>query len=928
MTLRPGPGLRGRRSECEVLDGLVEAARGGESRALVVRGEAGVGKTALLEYLSARASGCRVERAAGVESELELPFAGLHQLCAPMLDGLERLPGPQRDALRTTFGLSGGDVPDRFVVGLAVLSLLSEAAEEQPLVCVVDDAQWLDQESAQALGFAARRLGAESVALVFAVREPSEEFAGLPELLVEGLSDGDARALLGSVIRGPVDERVRDRIMAETRGNPLALLELPRGLTSAELAGGFRLPDTIPLAGRIERGFLRRLESLAPQTRRLLLVAAAEPIGDATLLWRAAERLGIGADAAAAAEAVGLIEIGARVRFRHPLVRSAAYRSASVQERQDVHRALAEVTDPEVDPDRRAWHRAQATLGPDEEVAGELERSAGRAQARGGLAAAAAFLERAAALTPEPARRAGRALTAARAKHLAGAPDAALELLVSAEAGPLDELRRARVDLLRAQVVFESGRGRDAPTLLLKAARRLEPLDIDLARDTYLDALCALLYVGPLDSGCEPLDAAQPALAASRPGAPRATDLLLDGVAQLITDDYATAVPALRRALSAFGSQDVSESEELGWGWLACYIASTLWEHEAQTALAKRYVQLARDAGALVALPYALGQLAGIHLRNGELATAASMIEEVDAAIEVTRSDHPPYLALSLAAFQGREAEATALIETGIEHALFRGGGIGLVVVQWASALLYNGLGRYEDAVRAGLQVHGHPELLGTTPWTLPELIEAGSRSGAPDVAADALRRLSEMTQASGTDWALGLEARSRALLRDGDEAERLYRESIDRLGRAGVRIELARAHLLYGEWLRRENRRVDAREQLRVAYEMLTEMGIDAFAERARRELLATGETVRKRTVETRDELTAQEAQIARLAADGLSNPEIGAQLFLSPRTVEWHLKKVFTKLGIGSRRQLQRRDSVRACLQSSRPGPTPMTR
>ena len=497
--------------------------RAGRSGALVVRGEPGVGKTALLEYVLERASGCRVARASGVQSEMELVFAGLHQLCAPMLDRLERLPGPQRDALGTAFGLARGVAPDRFLVGLAVLSLLSEVAEERPLVCLVDDAQWLDRASAQALAFVARRLLAESVALVFAARAPGEEreLRGLPELMVEGLGESDARALLGSVLPGPLDERVRDRIVAETRGNPLALLELPRGLTPAELAGGFGLPDAPALSGRIEESFRRQLAALPAATRRLLLVAAAEPVGEPVLLWHAAEQLGVGVEAAGPAAEAGLCEFGARVRFRHPLVRSAVYRAASPEDQRSAHGALAEATDPELDPDRRAWHHAQAAPGPDEEVAAELERSAGRAQARGGLAAAAAFLEQAALLTPGSARRTERALAAAQAKHQAGAPDAALELLATAEAGPLDELQRARVDLLRAQIAFAVRRGSDAPPLLLKAAKRLEPLDLTLARETYLEALSAAIFAGRLATGGGVLEAAEAARAAPpAPGPP------------------------------------------------------------------------------------------------------------------------------------------------------------------------------------------------------------------------------------------------------------------------------------------------------------------------------------------------------------------------------------------------------------------------
>jgi hypothetical protein len=626
----PQRGLLGRRSECQTLDRLLAAVRGGESRVLVVRGEPGVGKTALLEYAIASASDLRVVRASGVASEMELAFAGLQQLCAPMLDRLERLPGPQRDALATAFGLRTGGTPDRFLVGLAALGLLSEVAGEQPLLCVVDDAQWLDRASAQVLGLLARRLAAESVALVFAARAPSEEpeLARLPELVVEGLRDGDARILLGSVIRGPLDDRVRDRIVAETRGNPLALLELPRGLTPAELAGGFGLPHASPLPDRIEESFRRRVASLPAPTRELLLVAAAEPAGEPVLVWRAADRLGIGIDDASPAVAAGLLEFGARVRFRHPLVRSAVYRDAAPEDRRRVHRTLAEATDPDVDPDRRAWHRAQAAPGPDEGVASELERSAGRAQGRGGVAAAAAFLARAAELTPDPARRARRALDAARAKYDAGAPSAALALLATAEAGTLDEVQCARVDVLRARVAFASSRGNDAPPLLLKAAKRLEPLDVALARDTYLEAFSAAIFAGRLAGEVGLPEVADAARAAPAPRVPRPADLLLDGLAVLVTEGDAAGVPVLKRALSAFRDQDISGESQLRWLWHAGRVSMKVWDDESWDALSARAVQLARDVGALTALPYALGLRSGLHIVAGEFATAEALREE------------------------------------------------------------------------------------------------------------------------------------------------------------------------------------------------------------------------------------------------------------------------------------------------------------
>ncbi|HET6367496.1 MAG TPA: hypothetical protein VFG27_09745, partial [Pseudomonadales bacterium] len=736
------------------------------------------------------------------------------------------LPGPQRDALATTFGLNLGAVPDRFLVGLAVLSLLSEVAEEQPLLCVVDDGQWLDEASAQVLGFVARRLLAESVAVVFAMREPSEEFRGLPELVVEGLRDQDAGELLASVIRGPLDDRIRDRIVAETRGNPLALLELPRGLMPAELAGGFGLPDAMALSGRIEENFQQRVDALPKQTQLLLLLAAAEPVGDPALVRRAAERIGLSVEAPGPAEAAGLLELGARVRFRHPLVRSAVYRAAAPTDRRSAHAALAKVTDPEVDPDRRAWHLAQAVAGPDEDIAAELERSAGRAQARGGLAAAAAFLERSAELTPDPARRGRRALDAAQATFQAGAFDAALVLLATAEAGPLDDLPRARIDLLRAQIAFASSRGNEAPPLLLAAARRLEPLDAGLARETYLDAFSAAMFAGRLASGPGLLEVAQAARQAPPPSPrPRKGDMLLNGLAVLFTDGYPAAMPISKRALQAFCSEDIAVEEGLRWLWLASITAADLWDDESWYVLSNRHVKIAREAGALSELPLALNSRVYVHIFAGELAAATSLVEEVQAVREATGSNLAAYGALGLAAWRGREGEAGDLIEASMREVVPRGEGIGVTVTQWASALLSNGLGHYQDALVAARQAGEHPQELGVANWGLTELVVAAARSGVTELAADALERLSAMTRASGTDWALGIEARSRALLSDGDAAERLYLEAIDRLGRTRVRVELARAHLLYGEWLRRERRRLDAREQLRAAHEMFTGM-------------------------------------------------------------------------------------------------------
>jgi DNA-binding CsgD family transcriptional regulator len=870
----------------------------------VLRGEAGVGKSALLGYLSGQVAGWYVARAAGVESEMELVYAGLHQLCAPMLDHLDRLPAPQRDALATVFGRSAGTAPDRFLVGLATLTLFDEVAEQQPLVCVVDDAQWLDRASAQILGFVARRLFAERIAVVCAARTGvgDDVLAGLPELSMRGLGDSDARALLLANVPGPMDAAVCDQIIKESHGNPLALVELPRTWNVAGLAGGFGLPSGQPVAGRIEQSFARRLHLLPSDTQLLVLTAAAEPLGDPVLLYRAAGTLGIDIAAAGPAQDGGLLELGGRVEFAHPLVRSAAYRSAAADDRHRVHRALAEATVAETDPDRRAWHRACATPGPDEEVATELERSAGRAQARGGVAAAAAFLQRSVELTVDPARRAERTLAAAQASFQAGAFEAALALLATAETGALDEFQRARVDLVRGQIAFASGLSSDAPPLLLKAARRLEPIDLGLARETYLTAWGAAFAAAGYPAGrgvlleiCRAVRALPP-----RPGVPLPLDLLLDGLAMLTTDGHAAATPVLQRATAALA--DIPVEDVLRWGWMATAASNAVWDNDGAHAISVRQVQLIRDAGALAELPLYLSALGLASAWMGDFAGAASNIAEADSVAAATGSHFAPYTLLRLRALQGREAEASAAIERAA------GGGPGATLyAHWASAVLYNGLARYEEAAWSARQATSNTFEYWVSVWALPELVEAAMHAGDAELSRDALDRLAETTRPAGTDFALGIEARSRALLSDGAAGGDLYREAIERFSRTRLRPELARAHLLYGEWLRREGQRADAREQLRTAHHLFDAIGMDGFAERARRELLATGEKARKRSPGTREELTPQEEQIARLARDGLSNPEIGVQLFVSARTVEWHLRNVFAKLGVTSRRQLQ---------------------
>jgi DNA-binding CsgD family transcriptional regulator len=899
--------------------------RSGSSQVLVLRGEAGVGKTALLEYTSELASGFRCVHLAGVQSDMELAFAGLQQLCAPLLNHLDELPEPQREALNVAFGLGVGPTPDRFLVGLAVLSLMAAAVNDQPLLAIIDDAQWLDEVSVQTLAFVARRLLAEPVALVFAAREAgAEALVGLPELVISGLSDGDARELLESVMFGAIDPRVRDRIVAETRGIPLALLEVPRNVPATELAGGFWNAGGRPSVGQIEEGFVRRINSLPERTQRLLLAAAAEPVGDAALFLRAAAQLDIPVNALAPAEAAGVIEFGPRMRFAHPLMRSAAYRAADLTDRRAIHRALADATDPKSDPDRRAWHAANAAAGPDETVAAELEARAGRAQSRGGVAAAAAFLERATALTSDPAQRGSRAIAAAQAKRDAAAPAAARELLAIAELGPLSGLQRAQIARLRAQMEFVRSRGGDAgaPKLsdtapaLLDAAKRLETFDGHSAREAYLETLAAIMYAGRMGAPGALENAAEAArdAVALKNELSRPVDVLLKGVAERIIGGVGAGVGSLRAALELMCNQAQSDDSPLG-RWLTVpafpilqeSVAHELWDDPLLLQLSSAAVRYARDAGALAGLPRALVYRAGVHLLAGEFSTAATLLEEAH-SITASTDPHAPvrYHSVLLAAWRGTASEAVRSIEAAAADGVARGEGRLLGLTGYAAAVLYNGLGRYEEALAAAREACQFADF-GFYSWCLYESIEAASRVGDMKSAAKAMVHFEKQAGASGTDWGLGALASARGLLADDEFADSLFSEAIERLDRTGVVVHQARTRLVYGEWLRRVNRRVDARRHLSQAHEMFTRMGAQAFAERTRRELVATGEKVRKQPVSSGGELTAQEAQIARLAGDGLTNQEIGAQLFISTHTVEWHLRKVFVKLGITSRRQLR---------------------
>lgn len=903
--------LVGRRTERDVVERRLEQARVGRSSALVVRGEAGIGKTALLEHGRAVAdrTGFRLETTTAMEPEAQFAFAGLHQLCAPLLGHASVLPDPQRTALGVAFGQQDGPPPERFLVGLATLNLLGEVAEERPLLCVVDDAQWLDEASAQVLAFVARRVEAERLAMLFAVRDGDavgrDPLVGLPELRLEGLAEAEARQLLTAALATPLDERIRDRIVAEADGNPLALTELPRSAPLMQLAGGFELPRVPSVPRRIEDSFRQRSTSLPDDTQLLLLVAAAEPTGDGALLWDAAARLDLDERAAGPAEAAGLLRIDARVRFHHPLVRSAVYGAATPAVTRRAHQALAEATDPVRDPDRRAWHRAQAVADVDEDVAGDLERSAGRARARGGVAAAAAFLERATELSPRPEDRARRAFEAAHAKHEAGASEAALGLLRVASSAPADALLAARQQLLRATIAFHDTRGSDVPELLLDAAEALGPLDAALAREAYAQALEAAFHAGRLARGRGLAQAAAAARdAPPPPGSPRPVDLLLDGLTTRFTLGYEASVPSLQRALVSLRERDDDADDR--WLWLACHVAAMLWDDDTIHALARRAVRRARGTGALATLPAALNALASLLVLTGELGRAAELFAEEDAITRATGAPPLPNARLVLTAWYGRERETAAMYETMVADATARGEGATVGLAEVSLAYLHNGRGDHAAALAAATPPWEHDELAHSS-VALPELIEAAVRSGQRERAVAAADQLSSRADASGTPWALGMAARSRALLSTGVAAEEQYREAIEHLGRCRMVTHLARAHLVFGEWLRHEGRRAEARGQLRTAHDLLADMGADAFAARAADELRAAGEHPRERAARSTDVLTAQELTVARLVATGATSREVGAQLFLSPRTIETHLRHIFRKLGITSRRQLR---------------------
>ena len=902
--------IRGRAVEMAALERLLDTTRAGHGGTLVLEGEAGIGKTSLLQFASDHATGFQVLRAEGAEFEMELACAALHQLCLPVLERLEDLPEPHRDALTAAFGLRAAPAVDPFMVGAGLTSLLSDVAGEGPLLCLLDDAQWLDQASARALAFAARRVDGERVAMLFARRDArsSDALQGLACLKLDGIDEDDARALLAGEVHVALDVDVVDRIIDEARGNPLALLELPRGERPADLAGAFALPHRQTVSGTIEASFRRRLEELPPDSRRLLLLAAAEPLGNLSLLRRAAELLGLDLEAAAPAEADGLVELGRQVRFRHPLARSAAYLAATPAARREAHQALGEATDRERDLDRRSWHLALASAGPDEAVAQDLERSSDRANARGGVAAAAAFLEFAAHLTPDQDRAASRALLAARAKLEAGDHAVASRLLALAEKHSQDELELATIGALRARAAFQATRSDAAAAQLLRAAIRIAPLDEAQARETFMQAFAAAFYVGRFSSAGGMREVARAVRQSLQvPSQPSPIDLLLEALAAQEIDGHVLATRALRRAVDAFVAEANPSARTAESMWMAANLALDLWDEEAWRTLSERQVQSTRHAGLLGALPAALRFRALAHTMAGELGEAAVLIAEAHAIQRAVGGHSLVYGDAALVAWRGERKRGQWLLETGRRDATSRGEGRTLSVLEYSNAVLLNGLGRYDAALLAARQACDFDEP-GIRAFASIELIEAAAHSGQPQLAAEELDLLSARATASGTDWAVALELRSRALLcKEQDEADRLFRGAIERFERTAIRTQLARAHLVYGEWLRRAGRRTDARAHLLVAHDMLTSMGAGGFAARAARELRAIGQRARVRTPETIDELTRQELQIARLVATGVTNREVASQLFLSPRTIDAHLRSIFRKLDITSRRQLR---------------------
>jgi DNA-binding CsgD family transcriptional regulator len=905
-----------RSAEKQALSGLLDSVRQGMSGALVLRGEPGVGKSALLAYAGQHAEDTQVVRMVAVESEKNLGFAAVHQLLMPFLPFGDRLPEPQCRALGVAFGLVSGPPADRFLVGLAVLTLLSDVAETRPVLCVVDDAQWLDAESADLLSFVARRLLADRVGLLFGIRETADaeepRLLDLPSLRISGLPEQAAHELLATSISQPIDPSVAARIVAETEGNPLALVEAARELDWDQLGGRAPLPDPLPVGHRLELTFRRRVRELPPDTQALLLLAAACAPGQGHLLWQAAAELGIPESASLPAEAAGLVDFSPQARFSHPLIRSAVYHGATATERRLAHRALASASDPELDVVSRAWHLAAAATRRDEGVAAELDAAARRTRSRGGYAATAVLLERAAQLTPAAESRAERQLAAAETHVLAGTMDRADVLAVEATRGLRNPLSAAQATHLRGRIQAACGRVAEAVVALVNAAERLRLLDPHAAREALLSALESAAFAGWASSALLLEEIARTAGRLPPTGDPpdSVPNLLLRAHTARLTRGYAAGVPAMRAAVLAVLGEDLDADLVLRHFELTTIGAVDLLDDAAVEALTTRWIEQARESGALAKLASGLAfRSTFVDGQSGRLAAAWTVDAEARELGEVTHNPAvvPPTGAhrVILLALSGREAEARETAAAVAREAPTRGAAGEAALAAYGLGVLEIGLGNYAAAVGCLEPAYkDDTPLIGT--YALPDLVEAAARGGRRGLAQSALQRLADRAGSTATPLALGLLARSEALLANPDEAEPKYEAALPLLGRTLAAPQLARAHLLYGEWLRRQRRRRESRDQLRQALDMFEGMGLDAFAERTRVELRATGERVLRRRVGTPPELTPQEAQIAALVSRGQANREIATQLFVSPSTVEYHLRKVFRKLGLTSRTQL----------------------
>jgi DNA-binding CsgD family transcriptional regulator len=908
----PGLTLLDRQAERASIDRALRSVRDGSSATLVIRGPPGVGKTALLGYAADAAPDMGICGVIGIESEINLEFAALHQLLIPFIRDIEDLPGPQRQAMRVAFGMDEGPPADRFLVGLAALTLLARAAEERPVLCLIDDAEWLDTESAHALGFVARRLYADRVGMLVVQSEPAaaDAFEQFPQVRVGGLPAAEAGRLLRSVVGAPVADRVLDRILADTERNPLALVEIGTEFTPDELAGRASLPEPVPLSRRLVDRFSRQVRELDPDTQAFLLLAAAGVLGDRAVLWRAARRGGIDADTAAAnAESAGLVQLSASsVQFRYPLIRSAIYHGAADQDRRRAHLLLSEATSG-THPDLQAWHQGAAATGPDEDVASALERAAGDAQARGGYAARAGLLRRSIELTPDDGLRARREIALAEAELMSGHPDKARDLADAALGRLTDPGARAAGERLRGEILFVQGNAAESAKVLADAARSLDP-DRPAGRETMAAAMWAAVWAGPVQTRDMAITAAAcPHLARSEASV---ADLLLEGYEARFTAGYGAAVEPFRAAISVLRSADLEPDAGLRWYAMGAEAAGSLWDADALLDIAGRFVRTARARGALIQLPVALAMQAIADWVAGRLADAEDRWTEMREIIAA--SDSWPVLGIDsrgeglVLAYTGRVAAAKAAGASQIRECTARGQG-GIADIGRAIVAIADMCDRdYDSAEFAAATVVGHDQAF-TTEAILPELVETAWRSDHHREALNAFGVLSERTLAAGTPWALGVRSRCAALIEEDDRAEDAYQEAISQLQRSRATVELARSHLFYGQWLRRAKRRREARHQLRAAYDMFDAMGADAFTDLASAELSATGERARARRPETTFDLTPQEARVAGLAAEGETNNQIAAELFVSPRTVEYHLGKVFRKLGVTSRAQLARR-------------------